>query len=376
MRTVPFLLAALLCAQRILSAQAATPPPVNSAEVHPDRSITFRIRAPKASAVTFFGDWMKTGDTLPMKRDSAGVWSVTTAPLPPSIYLYNFNVDGVSIADPVNPRIKLRSRTSASMLEVRAASPAEAPWQAREVPHGSVEINWVDSTVLLEGKTEPRQVWIYTPPGYAKSANRRYPVLYLFHGSNDTAGGWTLAGQMNFILDNLLSEGKMEPMIVAMPYGHAVPFAAPREQQARNVELFEQHLLRDVMPLVESKYRLKPGREQRAIAGLSMGGGQAIAIGFRHLDRFSAIGAFSAAVPQDFETQFAGLLAAPGAANAKLKVLWVGCGREDFLFERNAKFAALLTAKGIRNTWRATEGNHTYTYWRKYLAEFAPLLFR
>ena len=352
----------------------APPPAVNSPEVHPDRRITFRVRAPKAETVTFFGDWMKTGDATPMKRDDAGVWSVTVGPMPPSIYLYSFTMDGVTMADPVNPRIKLRSQTSASMVEV-PGEPAATPWQARDVPHGAVEINWISSKVL-EGGDDPRWVWVYTPPGYAKSGNRRFPVLYLFHGSNDTAGGWTLAGNMNFILDNLLAEKRVEPMIVVMPYGHAVPFGSPRELQARNTEMFERHLFEEVMPMVESKYRLKPGRDQRAIAGLSMGGGQALTIGFKHLDKFSAVGAFSAAVPQDFDKQFAAALAAPDATNAKLKVFWIGCGRDDFLFERNNKFTEMLTSKGIHNTWRATEGNHTYTYWRKYLAEFTPLLFK
>jgi len=366
MRTLPLWLAtsALLLAQ--------TPPPaVKSPEVHADRRITFRVRAPKANQVTFFGDWMKIGDTLAMTRDDGGVWSITVGPMPPSIYLYNFTMDGVNIADPVNPRIKLRAQTSASMVEV-PGEPSSTPWQARDVPHGAVEINWVNSK-MLEG--DPRWVWIYTPPGYEKGS-RRYPVLYLFHGSNDIAGGWTLAGQMNFIFDNLLSEKKVEPMIVVMPFGHAVPFGSPRELQARNNELFERHVLEDVVPMVEGKYRVKPGREQRAIAGLSMGGGQALSIGWKHLDKFSAVGAFSAAVPGDFEKQFDAALAAPDKTNAKLKVFWIGCGRDDFLFERNEKFTVMLTSKGIHNTWRATEGNHTYTYWRKYLAEFAPLLFR
>ncbi len=154
-------------------------------------------------------------------------------------------------------------------------------WQARDVPHGKVEINWQRSTVL---NGETRWIWIYTPPGYTKETKRRYPVLYLFHGSNDVAAGWTLAGCANLILDNLLAEKKAVPMIVVMPYGHAVPFGAPREQQANNTALFEQYLLKDVVPLVESKYRTAPGREKRAIAGLSMGGGQALTIGFSHLD--------------------------------------------------------------------------------------------
>lgn len=360
-----------LAASAVLFAQSPQPA-VNSPEVHADRRITFRVLAPKAKEVTFFGDWMKTGESLPMTRDDSGVWSVTTAAMPPSIYLYSFTIDGVTIADPVNPRIKLRSRTSASMVEV-PGEPSATAWQARNLPHGAVEINWVNSKVL-DG--DPRWVWIYTPPGYAQSGNRRYPVLYLFHGSNDIAGGWTLAGNMNFIFDNLLAGKKVEPMIVVMPYGHAVPFGSPREKQARNTDMFEKHLFDDVMPMVEAKYRVKPGREARAIAGLSMGGGQALTIGWRHLDTFSAIGAFSAAVPQDFEKQFEAALAAPQATNSKLKVLWIACGRDDSLFGRNDKLAEMLRSKGINVTWRPTDGNHTYTYWRMYLAEFAPLLFR
>ncbi|MBL0155876.1 MAG: esterase [Bryobacterales bacterium] len=352
-------------------AQAPQPDTLLSPEVHPGQRVTFRLRAPKAAEVTVTGDWMPTDGRAAMQKDAAGVWSVTLGPLPPSIYLYTFSLDGVTIADPVNPRVKLRSRTSASLVEI-PAEPA-ALWQARDVPHGKVEINWQRSSVL---NGETRWIWIYTPPGYSKETKRRYPVLYLFHGSNDIAGGWTLAGNANLILDNLLAEKKATPMIVVMPYGHAVPFGAPREQQARNSALFEEYLWKDVAPLVESNYRTAPGRENRAIAGLSMGGGQALSIGFGNLDKFSAIGAFSSAVQADFETRFAAVLADEKATNAKLKLLWIACGRQDFIWERSKKLDELLTARHIQHTFRATEGAHTYTVWRQYLGEFAPLLFQ
>ncbi len=349
---------------------AQAPPPVDnlvSPEVQADRRVTFRLRAPRASEVGFFGDWMATGTLERMTKDAEGVWSVTVGPLAPGIYLYTFSMDGVTIADPVNPRIKLRSRTSASMVEVPADPPAL--WQARDVPHGSVEINWRKSKVL-NGDT--RWIWVYTPPGYEKT-RKRYPVLYLFHGSNDIAGGWVLAGCANFILDNLLEENKAVPMIVVMPYGHAVPFGSPREMQARNTAVFEQYLLQEVMPMVESKYRVAPGRPNRAIAGLSMGGGQSLSIGFGHVNLFSAVGAFSAAVPADFEDRYQSGLK---EANSTLKLVWIGCGRQDSLFPRSEKLSELLTARGVRHTFRATEGAHTYTVWRQYLGEFVPLLFR
>ncbi len=352
-------------------APAPQQPLLVSPEIHADHRVTFRIQAPQADMVTFFGDWMPVGKQEKMTKDEQGVWSVTLGPLPPSIYLYSFTVDGVTMADPVNPRIKLRSRTSASMVEVPSDSPAL--WQERDVPHGMVAINWHTAKALGGGT---RAVWVYTPPGYEKDTSRRYPVLYLFHGSNDTAAGWTLAGNANFILDNLLAEKKAVPMIVVMPYGHAVPFTAPRDQQAKNTALFEEYVLKDVKPLVESKFRTMTGREHRAIAGLSMGGGQAITIGFNHLDLFSSVAAMSAAVPADFETRFAQALRAPDKTNAQLKTLWIGCGKQDFLFDRSEKFSALLTANQIRHTFRPTEGLHTYTVWRQYLGEVLPLLFR
>ena len=371
MAIIRFISLAILLAA---AAAAQAPPPPDtlvSPEVQPDHRVTFRLRAAKASEVTFFGDWMTIGTQEKMTKGSDGVWSVTLGPLAPSVYIYSFTVDGINIADPVNPRIKLRARTSASLVEVHSDPPALP--EARDVPHGAVEINW-EKSKALNGET--RSVWIYTPPGYAKESGRRYPVLYLFHGSNDTAAGWTTVGSANFILDNLIAEKKAVPMIVVMPFGHAVPFGSPRELQARNTTLFEQYLLEDVMPLVESKYRVAPGSKMRAIAGLSMGGGQSIHIGFGHTDLFSAVGVFSSAPSADFETRFAAAVNDAKTTNARLKTVWIGCGKQDPVFPRAQKFSEMLTAHKIQNTFRATEGAHTFTVWRLCLGEFVPLLFR
>ncbi len=341
------------------------PPRIVSPEVHSDRKVTFRIRAPKASDVTLTGDWLGTTPPPKLAKDDAGVWSVTLGPFEPSIYIYSYTVDGVAMADPINPRMKLRASTSASLLEV-PGEPA-AFWEPRDVPHGAVEINW-EKSKAINGET--RAIWIYTPPGYAKNT-QRYPVLYLLHGSNDTAAGWTTAGYANFVLDNLLADKKATPAIVVMPFGHATPFGA-----RGNDELFEKYLLEDVIPTVESRYRVAPGRQNRAIAGLSMGGGQSLRIGLGHLDLFSAVASFSGAIPQDFETRFADLLAKPDATNAKLKVLWIGCGEQDSLFPRSKNLSELLTKKQVKHVFRASEGVHNYTVWRKYLAELTPMLFR
>lgn len=367
----PRAIVALLSFLALLSLHAAQPDTLVSPEVQANQRVTFRLRAPKAEEVTFFGDWMSIGAREPMTKDTNGVWSVTLGPLPPGLYIYTFTLDGLTMADPVNPRMKLRARTSASLLEIPGATPEW--WEPREVPHGTVEIQWQRSTVI---PGETRQIWVYKPPGYDEHARQRYPVLYLLHGSNDTPAGWTMAGCANLILDNLLAEKKCVPMIVVMPFGHAVPFTAPGEAQRNNTALMEEYLLKDVAPAIEQKYRVARGRENRAIVGLSMGGGHALHIGLSHLDQFSVVGAFSSAIPGDFDTRFKALLDDPRETNKKLKLLWIGCGRQDGAFERSQKLSERLTGRGINHTFRATEGGHTYTVWRQYLREIAPLLFQ
>jgi len=339
-----------------------------SPEVHSDRRVTFRIRATNAEEVTLFGDWMKPETKLTLAHDQEWIWSATVGPLEPGLAIYTFTVDGVTTPDPVNPRIKLRARTSASLVEV-PGNPPEL-WEARDVPHGKVEVNWEKSKVC--GDT--RAYYVYTPPGYKTGLwSKRYPVLCLLHGNNDTAAGWTDVGKANFILDNLIAEKRAEPMIVVMPFGHAVPYVGP---QSNNTAMVERYLIEEVMPQVEKKYRVASGRENRAVVGLSMGGGQALHIGLSHLDRFSAVAAFSSAVPPRFEARFDSLLKNPNVTNKKLKLLWIGCGRQDPAFERNQKLSELLTAHNIRNTFHATEGLHNFAIWRRYLVELAPMLFR
>jgi enterochelin esterase-like enzyme len=363
-----FFVSLLFLATASAWAQAPRLDPIVSPEVHGDRRVTFRIRATNATAVSLFGDWMKPDTKLTLAHDDEWVWSATVGPLEPGLAIYTFTVDGVTTPDPVNPRIKLRARTSASLVDV-PGNPPEL-WEARDVPHGKVEVNWEKSKVC--GDT--RAYYVYTPPGYKTSlGSKRYPVLYLLHGNNDTAAGWTDVGKANFILDNLIAEKRAEPMIVVMPFGHAVPYVGP---QSNNTAMVERYLVEEVMPQVEKKYRVTSGRENRAIVGLSMGGGHALHIGLNHLDRFSSVAAFSSAVPTNFQTRFKAVLDDPKETNKKLKLLWIGCGRQDTAFERNQKLSELLTVHQIKNTFHATEGLHNFAIWRRYLVEIAPLLFR
>ncbi|MGD1069912.1 MAG: alpha/beta hydrolase-fold protein [Bryobacteraceae bacterium] len=362
-----------LSALTLISLAPAQTPPADglvSPEVHADRTVTFRVRAPKTSEVTLYGDWMPVGKPEPMTKDADGIWSVTTAPLEANGHLYWFNLDGVAIADPVNPVIKLRQRTSASLVEVPAASPA--PWELRDVPHGAVVTEWQKSAVL--NRTE--RIVLYLPPGYEKSS-ALYPVLYLVHGSGDTPDSWTNAGHANLILDNLIADGKALPMIIVMPAGHAVPYSAGRGG-GNNNDLFEQYLTKEVIPVVEAKYRVAPGARNRALAGLSMGGGHTINTGFSHPDLFAALGIFSPGLPRDFDTKFKSVLADSKAFNAKVTLVWISCGDIDTTvqYPRVKTWAESLDKSGIHESFHTYSGAHTWPVWRDSLADFAPLLFK
>jgi enterochelin esterase-like enzyme len=361
---------ALLLSLVMLDGGAAPPAPrppdtLVSPEVHPDHTVTLRLRAPRAAQVTVAGEWTHPAPNTPQKlsRDKEGVWSITVGPLDPNIYIYLFEVDGVTTTDPVNPLIKLRARGSASMVEV----PGGMPWEFRAVPHGAVQVLTHAAPALGNAQ---RQVIVYTPPGYERG-NTRYPVLYLFHGTNDLAVGWTMCGRANLILDNFLADKKAVPMIVVMPWGHALPFGArPPAGQPGNNDVFEDYLIKDVMPLVEARYRIAPGRRNHAVVGLSMGGAQALQIGLHHRAIFGSIGVFGSGMTRaDFEAHYQ-------TAGEKLDLLFVGVGKDDGGAARARELADTLTAHGLPATFEEIEGGHTYPVWRKLLVETAPLLFR
>ena len=325
-----------------------------------DRSVTFRIQAPRSADVRVSGDFLKAA--LPLRKDEAGMWTVTIPPLAPAVYSYSFSLDGVVNIDPRNPYVKTGVRSSSSLFAVPADDPRF--YDARPVPHGTVHMNWYQSGAL----DAPRSVWVYTPPGY-EAGSAKYPILYLLHGSGDTEGSWVTVGRANLILDNLIAAGKVKPMIVAMPFGHPQAQVGFGSAPARSDRaLFEKDLLGDVVPLVEKLYRATGRPEDRAIAGLSMGGGQALDIGLGHLDLFGSIGAFSAASRE--------LTVDPAAVNQKIKLFWIACGKEDGLFERSRKLDEMLCERNIRHTFIASEGAHTWRVWQGYLEQFTPLLFR
>lgn len=347
------------------------PPPVATHEVSPDKTVTFHFRAPDATSVKLSGDFLK--ESLDMTKGDEGVWSVTTGPLNPAVYNYTFMVDGVRNIDPSSPMVKLGDRSSESMFEVPGDKPA--PYDIQPVPHGTVHINWYQSASL----NALRSIYVYTPPGY-ESGKTKYPVLYLLHGSGDTEAGWVDVGRANLILDNLIAAGSAKPMIIVMPYGRPLPEVMLVPSAGRGPAdpdtLFGTDLLQDVIPYVEKLYRVSAKADDRGIAGLSMGGGQTLKIGLKHLDTFHYLGAFSAATSGDAEEQYKEFLADSAAANKKLKLFYIACGKTDGLFVGSKALSDALDKHEIKHTFVASEEGHVWRNWRDYLADMAPKLFR
>lgn len=350
---------------------AAQPARVVSPDVRPDRQVTFRLLAPEVRAVLLTGEFMQ--GSRPLEKDATGLWSVTIGPIEPEVYHYNFTIDGVRTIDPGNPDVKTGSTpsTTASILEVRGARPSFHDLQA--VPHGEVRAHWYDSRAL----GSRRRLSIYVPPGYDRDQSSRYPVLYLLHGANADDTAWHRLGRVNAILDNLLATGQSRPFLVVMPFGYGVPPSQPAAP-GENTRRFGKDLLEDVIPYVEATFRVTANRDSRALVGLSMGGGQALSIGLNHLDRFSHVGGFSSGLgaEPEFPNTYRSLIGDPEAANAKLKLLWIGCGTEDGAFDASKQFSTFLTSHKVTHTFRATPGAHTWMVWRRYLHEIAPQLFR
>jgi enterochelin esterase-like enzyme len=345
---------------------------VRSPEISADRHVTFRLRAPAAGSVVVSGEFMKGAE--PLVKDADGVWSLTVGPLAPEIYAYNFTIDGIKTIDPGNYAVKTGStaQTIQSLLEVKGDGPSS--YDAQRVPHGEIRTDWYDSKSL----NAIRRVTIYTPPGYDASGKTKYPVLYLFHGANADETAWTKLGHVNAILDNLLAAGKMKPFVVVMPFGY--PSRAIAQGGGRGfgsvTEDFGKDLLGDVIPFVQTHYRVYTDRDHRAIAGLSMGGIESLTIGLNHLDEFSYVGGFSAAIsPANFAKDFAGLAADPRASSRQLHLLWIGCGTDDGLYPASESFTKFLDEHKVKHESYWIPGAHTWIVWRQFLKEFAPQLF-
>lgn len=352
-------------------------PRVVSPEISEDRHVIFRILAPNAEAVRLSGsDIPGVGQGADMTKDPNGVWEVTLNQLDSGAYRYNFNVDGVSVIDPRNSSTSESNMNTWSLVYV----PGSDFMDTKDVPHGAV----AEVTYYSKSLKRFRRMHIYTPPGY-ELGQGKYPVFYLLHGAFDCDDSWTSVGRAGFILDNLIAVKKAKPMVVVMPAGHTGSFTFGGRRPA--VDEFVQDFRNDIRPYVEKNYRVYTDGQNRAIAGLSMGGGQTINIAIPNLEDYAYVGVFSSGIfslnrqsPQSpsgptWEEQNKEKLDDPQLKKG-LKLLWFATGREDFLVGTTRATVELFRKHGFDVVFKETDGAHTWINWRNYLNEFAPQLFR
>lgn len=373
MRLLPLL---LLSAS--LAAQQPTHTPPVEPRLNPDHSATFHYTAPAgATKVSLALEGVKL--PMPMHQDEAGVWTLTTAALPPELYYYHFDVDGRIALDPRNMEIQHSLTAVSNSFLVAGATPA--PWEDAAIPHGIVHRHTYTTKVVVGLDKDQSEFDVYTPPGYDPKSSTKYPVLYLLHGWSHVASDWSGIGRANEILDAGIAAGKAKPMIVVMPLGYGdMSFVRngfniwnDKTPVEHNTALFASALLTEVMPQAERLYNISSRREDRAIAGLSMGGLESLTIGLDHPDLFAYVGGMSAAVHLVEPTVTAKL----DAKKANLKLLWIACGTGDDLITTNRKLAANLTQAGFNVSTQETPGGlHTWIVWRQNLVDFTQLLFK
>jgi enterochelin esterase family protein len=356
---------------------------LKSAEVAADHKVTFRIYAPKADEVSVSGEFGPGG---PMSKDDRGVWSLTVGPLTPDFYSYTFTVDGVRTVDPKNPMVKPGIASLDSMVLVPGD---EADFEAtKDVPHGEVRAAWYRSRTLGGS----RRMHVYTPPGY-EGGSQRYPVLYLLHGGGDDDAGWPTVGRAGFILDNLIAAGRAVPMLVVMPNGslprpanlpRPTPGATPSPEVRAAMEAaqnrFTDELLKEVVPFVETTYRVRPGRDNRAIAGLSMGGGRTLRVVTTHPDQFGYVAVWSAGLfganAEEWEKRNEAFLKDADKVNGWVRRFEISVGDQDFALAGSKALAGALEKRGVKHAVHISGGGHTWINWRHYLNDLAPKLFQ
>jgi enterochelin esterase-like enzyme len=365
----------------VASHALAQPPTVTSPEVTADRHIAFRIFAPKAQAVGLFSTdifgSLRKGE---MVKAENGVWEINAGPIDPGAYRYNFDIDGVSVIDPRNASVSESQGNAWSMVYVPGADFMET----KDVPHGAV----ASVTYYSKSLGKFRRMHVYTPPGY-ETASQKYPIFYLLHGAGDSDDSWTSVGRAGFIIDNLIAAGKAKPMVIVMPAGHTSP-RPPRSLDFNDG--FVKDFVEDIVPFVETHYRVLRDRQHRAIAGLSMGGAQTLNIAIPHSGDFAYVGVYSSGIfgivpiggpaaaldaptgPTWEQQHLAELDNA--AAKKGLKLFWFSTGKDDFVMNTTKATVALFQKHGYQSVFQESAGAHTWTNWREYLNEFAPQLFQ
>jgi enterochelin esterase-like enzyme len=371
--------------------QFRMPPRIVSPEILPDNKVTFRIYAKDASKVSISGEWQSGFNASEaLVRNDTGLFVLTVGPLKPELYGYNFIVDGVSAIDPNNVQVRRDGARYASFFIVPGPE-SDLYIQKNGVPHGNISKVWYNSTVL----GMDRRVYIYTPAGY-ESGTQKYPVFYLLHGAGGDEDAWTNMGRAAQIMDNLIAQGKAKPMVVVMTNGNANQVGAQNEITNPPVEgdmmaayqklqgKFESHLVKDLVPFIEKNYRVLKDEDNRAIAGLSMGGMHTQTITNDNPGMFGYIGVFSMGIMSFGQQQQQDIDKLNQERDVKIEALkksgyklyWIGCGKDDFVYQGVITLRNTLDKHNFKYTYRESTGGHTWANWRIYLSEFAPLLFK
>lgn len=344
-----------------------------SPEVHSDRTVTFNLNAPGVSEVHL----MFEGDTVhyPMKKDERGRWTVTVGPLKPKIYTYALLVDGLRILDPLNPELQLGTAPGFNLLNV----PGDPPRfdELKDVPHGAVHIR----TYYSDVQKKYHKLYVYVPPSYEQDIERKYPVLYLRHGGGGNETSWYNEGAASIIMDNLLAEGKVKPMIIVMTNGN-VETGIPGGYNNEALQVGADELFKDVFPVIEKNYRIYTDQQHRAVAGLSMGGGQSFYIGLRNTDKFDWVGVFStgmfggiAEADFDAENTIPGILTNTPSINNNLRLFYISVGEQDPRLNPTNKFVNTLRQHKMDVEYHTFPGIHEWQVWRMSLQDFLPRLF-
>ncbi len=357
--------------------------PCNSPEINPDKSVTFRLKAPKAMKVEVQGDFLKNGEKAEMTEGANGIWEYTSKPLNAELYSYSFTVDGLKINDPSNVFIT-RDVVTLNNIFLIEGKQSEL-YKVQNVPHGSLTRVWYHSTKLQAD----RRLTIYTPAGY-ETGKERYPVLYLLHGSGGDEDSWATLGRTVQILDNLIAQGKAKPMIVVMTNGNAAlqatwgeaptGFVTPTIELPKTTDGSFEDAFPEIISFVDKAYRTSTKKQMRAIAGLSMGGFHAMQISKEYPNMFDYVGLFSASA------RFKGKGESHVYENCEKKILkqfaqkpalyWIAIGKDDFLYDQNQKYRQFLDSNHCPYIYVESEGGHIWRNWRNYLCEFVPLLFK
>ena len=359
---------------------------VKSPELSAD-SITFRFVAPKARKVSVSASWLGYNPSaLPLTQGKDGIWTATVALPAPELYTYTFIVDGVSMLDPSNVFVQ---RDGARYMNAVLAPGGYADLYAESAQPGNVEHVWYPSAE----NDMVRRMYVYTPACYNRNDRKtKYPVLYLLHGGGGDEDAWSTLGRTCQILDNLIAQGKAKPMLVVMPNGNPNQYAAqtlgiPVKRDVKTyASMFDNYasLVADIVPYIEKNYNVIKNRKGRAVAGLSMGGGQSFFIAFRNPDKFANVGIFSSGLigsaaiggePFDAENHFPGFYTDP--KYNVFDVLYLSCGEQDGRIDGMLDFKEKLEANHFKGVvWEQYPGNHEWKVWRRNLASFVQLLFR